>query len=558
MAMISERPFSGSVAGEGTPASAAPERDATALLRHPATFVAQLPLATRLRLVITVSSAALGLGQGVPLVAAVSAGVAVTELGGQRWWRLGTYAQAFAVAVAVLATAPQSSAALPLLLLAAFRAGDLGRPRDVVAVTTATAVTLVAGWEALSGEVAPAAAVATDVGVWLGLATTLGMLQCLALRQSLHDDSGSEQAAQEATYLVHRLEQLVRRLPNGLHAPAVAEELLDSVLAHVVADRAAVLVRRDGDIASPLVIRGADRVPWRDPVRSPGTPSVSWKTSTTVADVRLEDRDGRRLGSAMLCLPLLDADAVLIGLVILERLTPTPFDPHEMGRAEQAAARLSPHLQAALMFGDLQVVASVAERERLAREMHDGIAQDLVASAFALDVLGRQLRSTSPDAEKAVAEVRGQLTRMVRDIRFSISDLRSSVRPERGVGAALSSQVQSLASSTGLTMHLSLRESTFRLPAQIEAALLRAAQSMLHDVRTDPTVTEIWLSLDVEPPQAELLVRHDGAAPGHLNDELVLYLAQLGVSAVAGPGELRLRTRPFERTAPALAGDGRP
>jgi signal transduction histidine kinase len=167
-----------------------------------------------------------------------------------------------------------------------------------------------------------------------------------------------------------------------------------------------------------------------------------------------------------------------------------------------------------------------------------------VALAFSLDILGRQLRATSPDAEKAVSDVRSELTRMVRDIRFSISDLRSSVRPERGVGAALSSQVQSLASSTGLTVHLSLRESTFRLPAQIEAALLRAAQSMLHDIRADDTVREIWLSLDVEPPRAELVIRHDGATLNHVSDELWLYLAQRGVAAREGPGELRLSTAP--------------
>jgi signal transduction histidine kinase len=254
----------------------------------------------------------------------------------------------------------------------------------------------------------------------------------------------------------------------------------------------------------------------------------------------------------MLCLPLLGADDVLLGLVVVDRLSATPFDPATVAAAEQAAARLTPHLQAALMFSELQMVASIAERERLAREMHDGIAQDLVALAFSLDVLGRQLHATSADAEKAVSDVRAELTRMVRDIRFSISDLRSSVRPERGVGAALSSQVQSLASSTGLTVHLSLRESTFRLPAQLEAALLRAAQSMLHDIRADSTVTEIWLSLDVEPPRAELVIRHDGAAASHLSDELSMYLAQLGVAAREGPGELLLSTAPASVARTAL------
>lgn len=519
------------------------------------TTIGGLSLAARLRLVIAAGCAVLAVVQNVPLVVAGSAAVALTELAGRRSWRVATYPEAVTAAAVVVATAPHGSAGLPLLLLAIFRAGDVGRPRDVAGVTALTAATLTAGWLMLPRYPLPGEPLVTDSAVWLALAAGLGMLQCLSLLQAKRDPSGTELAAREATYLVHRLDELVRRLPHGLHAPAVADELLDAVLACASGDRAAVLVRRDDDIASPLVVRGADRVPWRDPVRSAGTPSTAWRNRSTVADVRRPETSGRRHGSAILCIPLLDADDALMGLVVVERLRATPYDAAEVSAAEQAVVRLTPHLQAALMFSELQMVASIAERERLAREMHDGIAQDLVALAFSLDILGRQLRATSPDAEKAVSDVRSELTRMVRDTRFSISDLRSSVRPERGVGAALSSQVQSLASSTGLTVHLSLRESTFRLPAQIEAALLRAAQSMLHDIRGDSTVTEIWLSLDVEPPHARLVMRHDGAAASHLSDELSLYLAQLGVAAREGPGELRLSTPPTSaRAAMAVPG----
>lgn len=553
MTMIDSRP-SGRAAGEDETVDAtvsqALVRPARARL---STTTSQLSLSARLRLVITAGCAILAVVQDVPLVVVASAAVALTELAGGRSWRVATYAQAVTAAVVVVATTSQGSAALPLLLLAVFRAGDVGRPRDVGVVTAVTATTLALGWLLLPLSPLPSEPMVTDSAVWLGLAVGLGLLQCLSLLQAGRDASVTELAAQEATYLVHRLDELVRRLPHGLHAPAVADELLDAVLACASGDRAAVLVRRDDDIASPLVVRGTDRVPWRDPVHSVGTPSTAWRNRSTVADVRQSETNGRRHGSAMLCIPLLDADEALMGLVVVERLQAVPYGADEVTQAEQAAVRLTPHLQAALMFSELQMVASIAERERLAREMHDGIAQDLVALAFSLDVLGRQLRATSTDAEKAVGDVRAELTRMVRDIRFSISDLRSSVRPERGVGAALSSQVQSLASSTGLTVHLSLRESTFRLPAQIEAALLRAAQSMLHDIRADSTVTEIWLSLDVEPPHARLVMRHDGAAASHLSDELSLYLAQLGVAAREGPGELQLSTAPSPARA-AMAG----
>jgi signal transduction histidine kinase len=540
---------------QGTADRAVPVPGAHGPIRSAVSTITRLPLPTRLRLLIATGSGALALVQDVPLAVAGAALVALAEAAGARSWRLAASVQAVLAALVVVMTTHQGSAALPLLLLAAFRAGDRGRRRDVLGITAISAATLVVGWPPLHQYAEAGRTMASDGVVWLGLAAGFGMLQCLSLRRAGQDALSSERAAREAAHLVHRLGRLLNRLPSGLHAPDVADELLDTVFAETIVDRAAVLVRRGDDVASPLVVRGSDRVPWRDPVRSPGAPSLAWRTRATVTDVRPHDSDGRRRGSAMLCVPLVDADRELIGLLVLERLTPAPFSAADVARTERTVARLAPHLQAALMFGDLQIVATTAERERLAREMHDGIAQDLVALAFSLEALSRQLRTTSPDAERAVLPVRAELARMVSDIRFSISDLRSSVRPESGLGAALSNQVQSIASSTRLTMHLSLRESTFRLPAQTETALLRAAQALLHDIRADNTVSEIWLSLDVEPPRGELVIRHDGGPASHLDEDLTHHLDQFGVAATELPGEVRLSTCPIDR-APALLAEG--
>lgn len=255
----------------------------------------------------------------------------------------------------------------------------------------------------------------------------------------------------------------------------------------------------------------------------------------------------------MICVPLLAADDVLIGLVVIERLGDEPISDTQIAGVERAVGRYGPQLQAALLFTDLQMVASVTERERLAREMHDGVAQDLVALAFLLDALGRDLRTVDTGAEASVTRVRDELTRVIGDIRFSIADLRSSVRPERGLGAALSSQVQSLASSTSLTTHLSLRESTFRLPAHVETALLRTAQACLHYVRTDPTASEVWVSLDVESPSVTFSCRHDGVAAIDLPDDLRTQLQRLGVRVEARVGELHVRSEVYRPAVAALS-----
>lgn len=513
-----------------------------------------IPLATRLRLAVVVGCIVLAVTQNAPFVAVGALLVGAGEAVRARRWLAATYAQSVVAPVTVLATtltAGHIGPAWPLLLVPAFRAGDRGRRRDVLTAVAVSAAALASGWLVLTALVAPMAGLAPGALQWLTLAATVGLLQAASLQRD--EVSLDVAAAREAATLAAQLADLVRRLPHGLHAPAVAEAVLDVALEAAPADRAALLVRQDQDVASPLAVRGAARVPWRDPVRCDGTPARAWRGRSTCAEVRQPDDDGRRHGSAMLCVPLLDAQGDLVGLLVLERSAARAFEAAEVAAIEAVARRFSPQVQAALLFGDLQMVATIAERERLAREMHDGIAQDLVALAFSLDLLARTLRQSNPEAAQPVVQVRDEVTRLVRDIRFSIADLRSSVRPERGLGAALSSQVQSMATATRLTMHLSLRESTFRLPAQLETAYLRAAQAVLHDVRSDQSATEVWVSLDVEPPGAELVVRHDARGAGPLDGELVEQLGRLGVRVTERPGELRVTTGTAGATIPRQA-----
>ena len=190
------------------------------------------------------------------------------------------------------------------------------------------------------------------------------------------------------------------------------------------------------DRVTPVALPGVERVPWRDPVRSPGTPHDAWTQRKLVHHVRPADATGRRLGSATLAVPIADRDDELIGLLVMERTTSRAFTAADIAAVVESTDRLAPHLHAALAFDELRHVAEVSERDRLAREMHDGVAQDLAALGFSLDAATKRVAAVDPVTATALVAVRAEVNRTIRGIRLSISDLRSSVRPERGLGAA--------------------------------------------------------------------------------------------------------------------------
>jgi signal transduction histidine kinase len=432
-------------------------------------------------------------------------------------------AQVLLVAVAVLVTFPETRALLPLLLVPAYRAGEVHglrvglRCAVVLAAAPVLAAALHPGWSGTAAAVQ-----------WAALAVAIALLGAWSSRLERGRTETGTEMAWEAGQLLGRLQDLARALPAGFDVPAVSEMLVDEALAAAPAERVAVLVHVGPDEVSPVVVRGTDRVVWRDPVHSPGTANDAWVNRRTVHDVRQPDVNGRRKGSAMLVVPIADRDDELLGLLILERLGPRPFTAAEVTSVEHAVAAAAPRVHAALAFVELRSLSEVAERERLAREMHDGVAQDLVVVGFGIDAVQRRLRDRDPELAGEVLAVRSQLNQTIRDIRYSIATLRSSVRSERGLGAALSSAAQSVGPATGAEVTFSLKESAFRLPAHVESAMLRLAQDFFADIRTAGDVSTVQVSLETLAPNARLELRHDGSHAWEPEPVFTAALGELG------------------------------
>lgn len=460
-------------------------------------------------------------GDGGLVVWAVAV-VLVLELVAERY-------PSFAVPALVVQTAAvtavvvddHSAMVLPLLLVPAYRAGEQHGTRAalVVGLTTGTAAVV------SSAVRDPAAGVAVEVQ-WAVLALVLGLLGAWNRRVEREARRAGVPAAREAGRLLGRVQDLARQLPTGLDVPAVASLLLEEAAA-VGADRGAVLVRSD-DAVTPVALLGIDRVPWRDPLTSPGTPYDAWHSRMVVRDVRLPDSaEGRRQGSSMLAVPLADRDDELLGLLVLERETSWGFGAKEQEQVELVCERYVAHLHAAMAFSALRHVAEVGERERLAREMHDGVAQDLSALGLVIDTASRRVAG-HPEAEEALGRVRSELTRTISDIRLSIADLRSNALPERGLGAAVTSHVHALAAHGEVQVTVSIQESPFRLPAHVESVLLRLVQEFLAEVRTRHDVGAVEVALELSAPHAVVRLERDGGGTFAPDTVLVDALRDLG------------------------------
>jgi signal transduction histidine kinase len=392
---------------------------------------------------------------------------------------------------------------------------------------------------------------AAATGQWVLLSVAMGVVAARARVVGSGEEEPVERYA-EARDLLEQLRAVTRRLPGGLDAPSAASALLERCQDVLQTTRSAVLAQTGGEQLVPLAVRGTRRVPWRAPLSAPGPLQRAWQERTAVVDSRRADTAGRRRGSALAVVPLLSRDEPF-GLVILERVGDEGFPSEAVTALDRVVADASLQIETALLFEEVRSSATLEERDRLAREMHDGMAQDIAFVGYQLDALRSQAAAVDPGLAETVSEVRGQLTALISDIRLSITDLRTSVAADRGLGAALSSYVRALSAGKDIIVHLSLQESPFRLPGDQEVLLFQIAQAVAQSLRKTRRSGELWVTLQVDPPSARLQVEHD--RPMQDVDELGLEDFAGSLRAAGGGLEVTTGRSGGPRVVATLGGD---
>lgn len=413
--------------------------------------------------------------------------------------RIVPVAEACLAAVVVTGGATTNLTLLVYLAVPPLVAGLRLGPLSVLNALLASALTVAAGGAALT-EPAARADLASRATLWVGVGVAVGIIAAVQSRR-MRELELLQAPYEPARRAASELYDLTRDLPGSLDAVSTARALAVAVLAAVETDGephgAALFLTATSTDGCPLAIVG-------DPSRS-----VSALRSAALAAQVAGDRQAMA-EPGVVAVPLRAGDRTLGSVVVT---TPSRWREEDLGRIQRVADEHTVQLEAALVFERIRAMASTEERNRLARDLHDGAIQEIAGLGYLMDDLVAS--STDPGARAAAEQVRAELTRVIRELRHSVFDLRHGL--ETGdLDTALRDYADHVRRLGELQVHLASQVTGTPVPPTHEAELLRIVQEAVTNARKHARAGHVWIDYRSDGIDLLLTVDDDGVGSTHV------------------------------------------
>jgi PAS domain S-box-containing protein len=150
-----------------------------------------------------------------------------------------------------------------------------------------------------------------------------------------------------------------------------------------------------------------------------------------------------------------------------------------------------------------------AERQRIARELHDALGQYLAAMNVRLDIFGRSVPDVSP-LKSGLAELKSLTATVGDEVRRLAWELRPTALDDIGLESAIQHFVAEWAQRSGLRFDLHLTLNDRRLPANVETTLYRVLQEGMTNIVKHAGASKVGVILMAPPDGVVMIIEDDG------------------------------------------------
>ena len=156
------------------------------------------------------------------------------------------------------------------------------------------------------------------------------------------------------------------------------------------------------------------------------------------------------------------------------------------------------------------VDAQEAERQRIARELHDETGQGLTAVGMGLRGISGMLEKDKEQTKETLLHLEKLVDHTLKEIQHIISDLRPSHLDDLGLAAALRWYAGQVNERTGLDVQVQVQGEPHEIGTDVRMTLFRIAQEALTNVVKHAAAQTAWVTVEFDEQNVSVTVEDDG------------------------------------------------
>jgi nitrate/nitrite-specific signal transduction histidine kinase len=198
-----------------------------------------------------------------------------------------------------------------------------------------------------------------------------------------------------------------------------------------------------------------------------------------------------------------------LGFFILGKREPGQLAPEELSLLSSIGKQIGVAMENAHLYEQAEQTAIAAERNRLARELHDAVTQTLFSANLIADVIPRIWKRNPEEGLQNLEELR-QLTRgALAEMRTMLLEMRPEALERADIKTLLTQLADAFVGRVRIPLDLEINGDC-ELTHEVKIAFYRVAQEALNNIAKHSGARLVEIHLDCQPGQMNLLIKDDG------------------------------------------------
>jgi PAS domain S-box-containing protein len=185
------------------------------------------------------------------------------------------------------------------------------------------------------------------------------------------------------------------------------------------------------------------------------------------------------------------------------------FSLHHSDLAQTVANQAAITMVNAELYEQAQMYASLQERQRLARNLHDAVNQSLFSASLIVDTLPRLWEKDHERGRKSLENLQRLINGAMAEMRMTMAELRPLTLMEDDLSNLIKLQVEAFKGRANIPVHLSIT-GKIRLPSDVQVVLYRLCQESLNNIAKHSKASQVQIIVESQVNSIKLTISDNG------------------------------------------------